>query len=122
MALVGQIRLLGARSLSTSAAAAAAAATITLPNGKQLELADGDIKLTMPAEWAPHAGCWMAWPKRPDVWRSNRTPACAAFIDVILAISQFEPVTIIADPTLVSTADEAGAPHWAAVACWRQQH
>jgi hypothetical protein len=23
-----------------------------------------DLGYTMPAEWAPHAGCWMAWPKR----------------------------------------------------------
>jgi agmatine deiminase len=23
----------------------------------------------MPAEWEPHAGCWMAWPERPDNWR-----------------------------------------------------
>ena len=22
----------------------------------------------MPAEWEPHARCWMAWPDRPDLW------------------------------------------------------
>jgi hypothetical protein len=93
-ALVGQIRLLGrggARSLSTSGAAAAAAtATITLPNGKQLEVQDGDVKLRMPAEWEPHAGTWMAWPKRFDVWRDEARPARAAFHAVVSAISRFE--------------------------------
>ena len=22
----------------------------------------------MPAEWAPHVGCLMAWPSRPELW------------------------------------------------------
>jgi len=22
----------------------------------------------VPAEWAPHAGCWMAWPCRRENW------------------------------------------------------
>ena len=128
-AIVGQIRMLGARGVgagvgaaaaasagaaraasSTSAAAAAAAspladaptkATITLPSGRALELADGDIKLTMPPEWAPHAGAWIAWPVRTDVWRCGAAPARKAFADVIGAIAQFEPVTVIADPSVV---------------------
>ncbi|MBU6420392.1 MAG: agmatine deiminase family protein, partial [Proteobacteria bacterium] len=28
----------------------------------------------MPAEWAPHAGCWMIWPERPDNWRLGAKP------------------------------------------------
>jgi hypothetical protein len=100
-ALVGQIRLLGRGGARAFGSAAAASASITLPNGKSLELADGDIKLTMPAEWAPHVGTWMAWPKRYDVWRSGAGPARAAFTEVIKAISQFEPVTVIAAPELV---------------------
>jgi hypothetical protein len=103
-ALAGQIRLLGTRAAATAASASAAAAPpalLTLPNGKQLEVGAQDISFTMPAEWAPHAGTWMAWPKRPDVWRAGAAPARKAFLDVIAAISQFEPVTIIADPTVV---------------------
>ncbi len=23
----------------------------------------------MPAEWEPHAACWMAWPRRAENWR-----------------------------------------------------
>jgi agmatine deiminase len=49
----------------------------------------------MPAEWAPHAGCWMIWPERPDNWRLGAKPAQAAFAAVATAISNFEPVTMM---------------------------
>jgi agmatine deiminase len=49
----------------------------------------------MPAEWFPHAGCWMIWPERPDNWRLGAKPAQAAFTAVATAISRFEPVTMM---------------------------
>ena len=49
----------------------------------------------MPAEWAPHAGCWMIWPERPDNWRLGAKPAQRAFTAVASAISRFEPVTML---------------------------
>jgi agmatine deiminase len=49
----------------------------------------------MPAEWAPHAGCWMIWPERPDNWRLGAKPAQRAFTAVATAISRFEPVTMM---------------------------
>jgi agmatine deiminase len=48
----------------------------------------------MPAEWEPHAGCWMAWPERRDNWRLGAEPAQAAFAEVASAIAASEPVTI----------------------------
>jgi agmatine deiminase len=48
----------------------------------------------MPAEYAPHAGCWMLWPERPDNWRGRARPAQAAFTAVATAISRFEPVSV----------------------------
>jgi agmatine deiminase len=48
----------------------------------------------MPAEFEPHAGCWMLWPERPDNWREAARPAQYAFADVAAAIAEFEPVTI----------------------------
>jgi agmatine deiminase len=56
-------------------------------------LADG---FSMPAEWAPHAGCWMIWPERPDNWRLGAKPAQGAFAAVAGAIARFEPVTMLA--------------------------
>ena len=54
-------------------------------------LADG---YSMPAEYAPHAGCWMLWPERPDNWRDGAAPAQRAFAEVAAAISRFEPVSV----------------------------
>jgi agmatine deiminase len=54
-------------------------------------LADG---FRMPAEFEPHAGCWMLWPERPDVWRMGARPAQAAFAAVAATIARYEPVTM----------------------------
>jgi agmatine deiminase len=54
-------------------------------------LADG---FSMPAEYAPHAGCWMLWPERPDNWRDGAQPAQRAFAQVAVAIARFEPVSV----------------------------
>jgi agmatine deiminase len=48
----------------------------------------------MPGEFGPHAGCWMLWPERPDVWRQAARPAQRAFSAVAAAIARFEPVTV----------------------------
>jgi agmatine deiminase len=50
----------------------------------------------MPAEWEPHAGCWMAWPERPDNWRGEAGPAREAYALVASAIAASEPVTMAA--------------------------
>src|ERR1700690_2005767 len=48
----------------------------------------------MPGEFEPHAGCWMAWPERPDNWRRGAAPAQEAFAAVAEAIAASEPVTM----------------------------
>jgi agmatine deiminase len=48
----------------------------------------------MPGEFEPHAGCWMAWPERPDNWRLGAKPAQLAFAAVAEAIAVAEPVTM----------------------------
>lgn len=53
--------------------------------------ADG---FSMPAEWAPHRRCWMAWPERPDYWRLGAKPAQSAFTEVASLIAGFEPVSV----------------------------
>ncbi len=49
----------------------------------------------MPAEWGPHAGCWMIWPERADNWRLGAKPAQAAFTAVASAIARYEAVTMM---------------------------
>lgn len=49
----------------------------------------------MPAEWEPHAGCYLVWPERPDNWRLGAKPAQLAFARVAEAIAEAEPVTVL---------------------------
>ena len=51
----------------------------------------------MPGEFEPHDGCWMLWPRRPDVWRLGAKPAQEAFAAVAAAIAEAEPVTMGVD-------------------------
>jgi agmatine deiminase len=48
----------------------------------------------MPGEFERHAGCWMAWPERPDNWRLDARPAQEAFAAVAEAVNASEPVTM----------------------------
>ena len=57
----------------------------------------------MPPEWAPHAGCWMAWPCRPENW-DDLERARATYASVARAIARFEPVTMTADAGDAGTA------------------
>lgn len=61
----------------------------------------------MPAEWEPHAGCWLLWPERPDNWRNGARPAQAAFAAVAAAIARTEPVTVCVSPERYAAAREA---------------
>jgi agmatine deiminase len=48
----------------------------------------------MPGEFEAHAGCWIAWPERPDNWRLGAKPAQRAYAAVAEAINACEPVTV----------------------------
>jgi agmatine deiminase len=48
----------------------------------------------MPAEFEPHAACWMVWPERADNWRLGAKPAQLAFAEVAEAINSSEPVSM----------------------------
>src|SRR3712207_6369079 len=58
----------------------------------------------MPAEWAPHSRCWMAWPCRSDLWGDRLPAARKAYAEAAQAIAEFEPVTMLARPELVAEA------------------
>jgi agmatine deiminase len=66
---------------------------------------------SMPAEWAPHAGCWMLWPERPDNWRDGALPAQRAFAEVAAAIARFEAVTVGVSAGYFDYARTQLAPH-----------
>ncbi|MCP5209553.1 MAG: agmatine deiminase family protein [Hahellaceae bacterium] len=60
----------------------------------------------MPAEWAKHTRCWMAWPCDEDQWDNGIDKARAAFARVAQAIATFEPVTIVCRPGHEATVKE----------------
>ncbi len=63
----------------------------------------------MPAEWAPHARCWMIWPSRPEVW-DDMAATKRAYAAVARAIRLFEPVTMVANAADVREAEEYLGP------------
>ena len=63
----------------------------------------------MPAEWAPHASCWMIWPSRPEVW-DDMAATKTAYAAVARAIRLFEPVTMVANAADVREAQELLGP------------
>lgn len=81
------------------------------PEGRTLLGSPRDLGLRMPAEWSPHAACWMAWPNRRDLWRGAVHGVQHAFVAVAQAISEFEPVYMIADPAVVDDAQHACGSH-----------
>lgn len=52
----------------------------------------------MPGEFEPQEQIFMIWPDRPDNWRNGGKPAQEAFKNVAVAISEFEPVTMLVSP------------------------
>jgi agmatine deiminase len=64
--------------------------------------------MRMPAEWAQHEACLMAWPTRTrtELWGKAYLEAQAEYAAVAAAISRFEPVIMVAMP---GQGDEARA-------------
>lgn len=57
-----------------------------------------------PGEFEAHAGTWMIWPYRADLYEERLLPMQNEFVNILDAIAQFEPVTVIAHPAHVEMA------------------
>ncbi len=66
--------------------------------------------MRMPAEWAAHERTLMAWPCRAELWGQRLHRAEHDYAAVALAISEFEPVTMLARPPDAERAAEACGP------------
>ena len=64
---------------------------------KTLEADPRDLGYYMPAEWAPHSCCWMAWPCREGLW-SDAQATMRDYANVAMAIAKFEPVRMLVPP------------------------
>jgi agmatine deiminase len=65
------------------------------------ERGDGErtAGLRMPAEWTAHERTLIAWPAREAAWRGTTIEAARdAYAEVVAVVSEFEPVTLVADP------------------------
>ncbi len=49
----------------------------------------------MPAEWAPHAATWIAWPHNPDDWPGTFQPIPWVYAEIVRHLSQVEDVHIL---------------------------
>jgi agmatine deiminase len=57
-----------------------------------------------PAEFEKHERTWMIWPHREDQYEHRIQPMQAEYVKIVEAISQFEPVTVVAHPDHADTA------------------
>jgi agmatine deiminase len=64
----------------------------------------------MPAEWAPHARCWMAFPSRTGPWEDFLEPVRRDIVALARAIRRFEPVMMVVSPDEVDQAARALGP------------
>ena len=49
----------------------------------------------MPAEWAPHAATWIAWPHNPEDWPGKFQPIPWVYCEIVRWLSQAEDVHIL---------------------------
>lgn len=53
----------------------------------------------MPAEWAPHERTMLSWPIRSSmVYPDNYEEVCGGYAELVKAIAEFEPVTLVVNP------------------------
>ncbi|MCV4600476.1 agmatine deiminase family protein, partial [Escherichia coli] len=53
------------------------------------------LGFAMPAEWAPHAATWTAWPHDEEQWAGYLEPVRQEFAAFVDALARFEPVHLI---------------------------
>jgi agmatine deiminase len=70
----------------------------------------------MPAEWAPHAATWIAWPHNPEDWPGKFRPIPWVYAEIVRHLSRVEDVHILvndeaAERSATSTLKRGGANH-----------
>jgi agmatine deiminase len=71
-------------------------------------MTDASTALVVPAEWAPHAALWTAWPSHPDLWLDDLAGARAEVATMVAALAPGDAVKVLAcGPAAVASAREA---------------
>lgn len=62
---------------------------------------------TMPPEWARHERTFISWPVRESMIHPDTYPAvCDGYAEIVRAMAQFEPVTVIVNPKDLATVQQ----------------
>jgi agmatine deiminase len=64
----------------------------------------------MPAEWAPHAATWVAWPSHAELWQHNLPAARAAFALLVGAIAEGETAEVLVPDEAQETLARSALP------------
>ncbi len=62
-----------------------------------------DLPYRMPAEWAPHAATWIAWPHNPEDWPNKFQPIPWVYCEIVRHLSQVEDVHILVQDATAET-------------------
>jgi agmatine deiminase len=54
-----------------------------------------ELNYRMPAEWAPHAATWIAWPQNAEDWPGKFQPIPWVYAEIVRHLSQVEDVHIL---------------------------
>lgn len=58
-----------------------------------------ELAYTMPAEWVSHTRTFISWPVQDSmVYPEDYASVCSGYEEIIRAISEFEPVTVVVNP------------------------
>jgi agmatine deiminase len=55
-----------------------------------------ELGYRMPAEWAPHAATWLAWPHNRNSWPGKFEPVPGVWAELVRTLAEFEHVHILA--------------------------
>jgi agmatine deiminase len=75
-----------------------------LVKGNTMHKPQDEMSFRKPAEFDKHERTWMIWPHREDQYEHRLQPMQAEYVKIVEAISQFEPVTVVAHPDHAETA------------------
>ncbi len=71
-----------------------------------------NLQYKMPAEWAPHERTMLSWPVQASmVYPNNFEEVCGGYAELVKAIAEFEPVTLVVNPEDVERLHPVFAGH-----------
>lgn len=70
------------------------------PIDKKAAETPAQLGYRMPAEWAPHAATWIAWPHQRADWPGKFAPIPWVYTEIVRQLSQSEPVHILVNDAM----------------------